>query len=193
MYLYDVPVSENPSSYTVLNEGAVFSRFFPPKLVNKGTGKNYGLEFTYEKFFSKTYFLLFTSSLYDSKYKGSDGVERNTVFNGNYAANLLGGLIFTLTENLMPGWVVYPILLLFGLGLLRSRAVTGALFLLGSASLFLLIYLPFTLFAGSIGNPCPNCSRTLLGVTLFIVPLVTAFVALMAWRQLRRHEIKLGE
>jgi hypothetical protein len=99
MHLYDVPVSENKSSYTVLNEGAVFSRFFPPKLVNEGTGKNYGVEFTYEKFFSKTYFLLFTSSLYDSKYKGSDGIERNTSFNGNYAANLLGGKEFTIGKN----------------------------------------------------------------------------------------------
>ena len=106
------------------------------------------------------------------------------------AANLLGGLVFTLTENLMPGWVVYPILLLIGLGLLRSRAVIGALFLLGSASLFLLIYLPFTLFAGSMGNPCPDCSRPLLWVTLFIVPLVTAFAAIMAWRQARRNERK---
>src|SRR5574341_895596 len=86
-------------------------------------------------------------------------------------ANLLGGLVFTLTENLMPGWVVYPILLIIGLGLLRRRALTGALFLLGSAILFLLIYLPFTLFAGSMGDPCPDCSRTLLWITLFIIPL----------------------
>ena len=99
MRLYDVPVTKSPSSYTVLNEGAVFSRFFPSELVNKGTGKNYGVEFTYEKFFSKTYFLLFTSSLYDSKYTGSDGVERNTSFNGKYAANLLGGKEFYLGKN----------------------------------------------------------------------------------------------
>jgi hypothetical protein len=125
--------------------------------------------------------------------KAKDGIDWVQILVMAVAANLLGGLIFTLTENLMPGWLVYPILLLFGSGLLRSLAVTGAFLLLGSASLFLLIYLPFTLFAGSMGNPCPNCARTLLWVTLFIVPLVTAFVALMAWRQLRRHEIKLGE
>jgi hypothetical protein len=99
MHLYEVPVSESPSSYSVLNEGAVFSRFFPSKLMNEGTGKNYGLELTYEKFFSKTYFLLFTSSLYESKYKGSDGIERNTAFNGNYAANLLGGKEFTIGKS----------------------------------------------------------------------------------------------
>jgi hypothetical protein len=34
---------------------------------------------------------LFTSSLYSSKYKGSDGVERNTAFNGKYVFNILGG------------------------------------------------------------------------------------------------------
>ena len=100
-------------------------------------------------------------------------------------ANLLGGLVFILTENLMPGWVVYPILLVIGLGLLRRRATTGALFLLGSAILFLLVYLPFTLL-GQAGSACPNCSRTLLWVTLFIVPLLTAFAAMMAWRQARR-------
>ena len=122
--------------------------------------------------------------------KAKDGINWVPILVMAVAANLLGGLVFTLSENLMPGWVVYLILLLIGLGLLRSRAVTGALFLLGSASLFLLIYLPFTLFAGSMGNPCPHCSRTLLWVTLFIVPFVTAFVALMTWRQLHSHVTK---
>jgi len=105
------------------------------------------------------------------------------------AANLLGGLVFTVTESLMPGWVVYPILLIIGLGLLRRRLITGALFLLGSAILFLLIYLPFTLL-GQVSGACPDCSRPLLWVTLFIVPLLTAFVAMMVWRQARRNDSK---
>jgi hypothetical protein len=28
---------------------------------------------------------------YDSRYKGGDDIERNTVYNGNYVANILGG------------------------------------------------------------------------------------------------------
>ena len=100
------------------------------------------------------------------------------------AANLLGGLVFTLTENLMPGWVVYPVLLIIGLGLLRRRTIPGAWFLLGCAILFLLTYLLFTLL-GQASSACPNCSRPLLWVTLFIIPLLTAFVAIMAWRQAR--------
>ena len=35
--------------------------------------------------------LITTSSLYDSKYKGSDGISRNTAFNGNYMVNILTG------------------------------------------------------------------------------------------------------
>ncbi|MCU0436130.1 MAG: TonB-dependent receptor [Bacteroidia bacterium] len=88
--LYDVPVEKKGSSFSVLNQGSGFSRFFPDTLVNTGTGTNYGVEVTLEKFFSKGYFFLLTASVFDAKYKGSDGVERNTDFNTGYAANLLG-------------------------------------------------------------------------------------------------------
>lgn len=122
--------------------------------------------------------------------KAKDGINWVQILVVAVGANLLGGLVFTLTENLMPGWVVYPVLLVVGLGLLRRRAIAGALFLTGSAILFLLIYLPFTLLAGSMGNPCPDCSQSLLWVTLFIIPLLTACAAIMAWRQARRYESK---
>ena len=122
--------------------------------------------------------------------KAKDGIHWVQILVVAVAANLLGGLVFTLTENLMPGWVVYPILLIIGLDLLRRRAKTGPLFLLVTASLFLVIYLPFTLLAGSMGNPCPDCSRTVLWVTLFIVPLLTAFAAVMVWRQARYNSSK---
>ncbi len=88
--LYDVPVNTFSSSYSMLNTGASFKTDLEDKLTNGGTGTNYGVELTLEKFFSKGYGL-FTSSLYDSKYTGSDGVERNTAFNGKYVVNLLVG------------------------------------------------------------------------------------------------------
>ncbi len=89
--LYDVPVEEQKSGFSMLNAGADFT--FPEKagLNNGGTGTNIGIELTVEKFFSKGYYFLFTSSVFDSKYKGSDGVERNTAFNSNYIFNMLGG------------------------------------------------------------------------------------------------------
>jgi len=89
--LYDVPVNTFSSSYSMLNTGASFKTDLEDSLTNSGTGKNYGIELTVEKFFSKGYYALFTSSLYSSKYVGSDGVERNTAFNGRYIYNILGG------------------------------------------------------------------------------------------------------
>lgn len=89
--LYNVPVEVLASSFSLLNQGSGFERFFPDKLENTGTGFNQGVEFTLEKFFNKNYYLLSTLSIYDSQYKGSDGVQRNTDFNGNYVFNLLAG------------------------------------------------------------------------------------------------------
>lgn len=90
-YLFQVPVTRYASSYSLVNQGGTFTRLFPPPLVNKGTGSNYGIELTVEKFFSKGYYAMFTSSFYNSTYKGSDGIRRNTDFNGNFVLNLLGG------------------------------------------------------------------------------------------------------
>ncbi|ELR72912.1 hypothetical protein C900_00873 [Fulvivirga imtechensis AK7] len=89
--LFDVPVESVPGSYSVLNEGADFVFNEEGSLVNEGTGTNYGVELTLEKFFSRGYYLLMTTSVYESKYKGSDGVERNTAFNNNVVYNLLFG------------------------------------------------------------------------------------------------------
>ena len=98
-YLYDVPVEVAPSAFSLANEGSGFSRFFPDSLQNTGTGKNYGAELTIEKFFSNHFFFLITGSLYDSRYVGSDGIERKTDFNGTYAGNMLGGYEFTISDR----------------------------------------------------------------------------------------------
>lgn len=90
-HLYNIPVEQRGGSFSLLNQGSGFERFFPDVLENSGLGRNYGLELTLEKFFSKQFFLLGTGSVFDSKYQGKDGVWRNTDFNTNFAANMLGG------------------------------------------------------------------------------------------------------
>lgn len=97
--LYDIPVEVNASSFSMINQGSGFQRFFPDSLKNTGTGSNYGIELTVQKFFNKSFFFLITASLYDSKYKGSDGVERNTSYNGRFTTNLLAGKEFKLNEK----------------------------------------------------------------------------------------------
>ena len=92
--LHNIPVTANPSSFSLVNQGSGFSRFFPDSLENTGTGENYGLEVTVEKFFSKKYFFMLTVSLFESFYEGSDGVKRDTDFNGNFATNFLASREF---------------------------------------------------------------------------------------------------
>jgi hypothetical protein len=89
--IFNVPITTFSSSYSMLNTGSTFKTDLTDSLVNNGTGTNYGIELTVEKFFSKGYYGLFTASFYNSTYKGSDGVERNTAFNGKYVFNLLAG------------------------------------------------------------------------------------------------------
>ena len=89
--IYNVPVTISSSTYSMLNTGSTFKTDLQDSLVNTGTGKNLGIELTIEKFFSKGYYGLFTSSIYSSKYTGSDGIERNTAFNGRYVFNFLAG------------------------------------------------------------------------------------------------------
>jgi len=96
----NAPVDPFSSSFSMLNEGANFGIASNPNLVNEGTGTNYGLELTVEKFYSNNYYFLFTGSLFESKYKGSDGIERSTAFNGQYVVNLLGGKEFNLSPKL---------------------------------------------------------------------------------------------
>lgn len=84
-----------PSSYSTLTEGADFG-FDNDRvsLVNEGTGSNRGIELTLERFFNAGYYGLLTGSFFQSKYTGSDGVERNTPFNNEYVLNVLAGREF---------------------------------------------------------------------------------------------------
>ncbi|GGX09316.1 TonB-dependent receptor [Aquimarina muelleri] len=85
------------SSYSSLTEGANFGfENDRVSLVNEGTGFNQGIELTLEKFFNKGYYGLLTTSLFESKYKGSDGIERNTPFNNEYVVNFLAGKEFAI-------------------------------------------------------------------------------------------------
>lgn len=87
--LYNLPVENvDTSYYATINEGLEF-RYVD--LVNEGTGKNYGIELSFERFFNNNYYYLINGSLYSSKYKSLEGIERNTQYNGNYLINLLCG------------------------------------------------------------------------------------------------------
>lgn len=86
--LFSVPVTEN-SSFSFLNLQSDW--FFADKVQNSGEGENYGIDLTLEKYMSKGYYYMFTGSVFESLYKGGDGVWRNTRYNRNYVVNFLVG------------------------------------------------------------------------------------------------------
>jgi len=90
--LYNLPVENNDTSYyATINEGIDYKYV---ELVNKGRGKNYGLEISIERFFYNNFYFLINGSLFDSKYKSLEGVWRNTRYNNNYIVNILCGKEF---------------------------------------------------------------------------------------------------
>jgi len=93
-WLFDAPVERTASAFSLLTQGADFAPTNRGNLVNEGTGRNYGLELTLERSFARSYYFLFTTSLFQSTYRGGDGVERNTPFNTRYVANALVGREF---------------------------------------------------------------------------------------------------
>ena len=100
-YLYNVPVKASKDYFSMINTGAAQSVPEEDSLINKGHGRNYGIEFTFEKFLSQHYYFLITTSLFDSKYQGADNKWRNTAYNGHYVFNVLGGYEIELKNNLM--------------------------------------------------------------------------------------------
>lgn len=86
-HLFDIPVEAN-SSYSILNR---FDYYESKALVNKGKGRNYGLDLSLERYFSNGYYYMANGSLYKSEYTGGDGVWHDTRWDGGYMIKLLGG------------------------------------------------------------------------------------------------------
>lgn len=91
-YLYNLPVENNiESNFATINE-TIDLQFVD--LINSGTGKNYGIELTLERFFADNYYFMLNGTVFNSSYTALDGIERNTPFNSNYLVNALLGKEF---------------------------------------------------------------------------------------------------
>ncbi len=97
-HLYSVPIDINDTTGT--RSSLNFrTRITNSRLTNDGTGRNYGIELTLEKFFSNNWYAMLTSSIFVSKYKMTGFEERNTLFNNNFIYNILGGKEFKFGKN----------------------------------------------------------------------------------------------
>ncbi len=86
--LFDVPVVQG-SSESLINY--TWNMYFQEPLVNKGSGTNIGIDITMERYMKEGFYYMFTGTVFDSKYIGGDGIERNTSFNRNFVFNFLAG------------------------------------------------------------------------------------------------------
>ncbi len=94
--LTNVPVIQN-STTSLLN--LKNSWFINDTYVNKGKGRNYGLDLTIEQYIDNGFYFLVSGSIFQSQYKSDNTKWFNTRYNKNYLANLLLGKEFRIGKN----------------------------------------------------------------------------------------------
>ncbi|MFY7898971.1 MAG: TonB-dependent receptor [Chitinophagaceae bacterium] len=87
-YLFNVPVIGD-SSFSMIN--VINEWFINQPLINKGKGRNFGIEMSVDRYLLNGVYYSTSISIYNSTYKGGDGIWRNTRFNRNILWNILGG------------------------------------------------------------------------------------------------------
>lgn len=96
-HLFNIPISADvTNTYAILNaqEG-----YYTEPLNNKGLGRNYGFELTYERFLFKNLYYLLSGSVYESKYRASNGQWYDTRYNTNFALSVTVGKEWTLSDK----------------------------------------------------------------------------------------------
>ncbi|MEI6852082.1 MAG: hypothetical protein WCL06_04535, partial [Bacteroidota bacterium] len=88
-YLFNIPSGMGANEqFSVINLRYGFVTF---PMNSSGKGRNIGLDVTFERYYTRSYYFMVTGSLYDSRYTPADGKTYNTTFNGNYIFNALSG------------------------------------------------------------------------------------------------------
>jgi hypothetical protein len=96
-WLFDVPVTATKAdSYSLLNQDDDYAI---TTLANMGSGKNYGLEFTIERYRTAQFYLISSFSLFTSKYLPSDKTWRDARFNTGRSFTLLFGKEWNLKKK----------------------------------------------------------------------------------------------
>jgi len=87
-YLYSVPVQPG-TSYSMINVDQNW--FINDALTNDGSGENYGLDLTLERYMNNGYYYMVTASVFKANYIGGDNIVRSSRYDKGYVINLLGG------------------------------------------------------------------------------------------------------
>ncbi len=93
----DPTLSQRPiPTFSTLNQ---VESFVDQPLTNAGSGRNYGIEVSYNKYLTDDFYLMVSGSLYNATYVASDGIRRNTRYNGNHTFSLTSGREFKTQKN----------------------------------------------------------------------------------------------
>lgn len=106
-YIFNTAIENRPGTFSMANfSSGMFS--LPDTLVDGGIGENKGVEITLERFLDNGYYFLMTTSLYDSRYRGSNNQWYSTAFDGGYVLNILSGKDFKLKskKSAIERWLV---------------------------------------------------------------------------------------
>ncbi len=98
--IFNVPAALLNPTFSTLN---LVEDFTPEPLQNAGMGRNYGLELTYQQYLTNGFYALTNATLYNATYKNSDGIERNSRFNGKHIFNLTLGKEWERSKNRILG------------------------------------------------------------------------------------------
>ncbi len=97
-HLFDIPKPynllssiPNHSYYSTVNDIEVIAFNRPFTFENSEKGRNFGIEFTYQKYLSGSFFTLINTTLYKSQFKAFDHQYYETRFSGNHTTNITLG------------------------------------------------------------------------------------------------------
>ncbi|MBO6033123.1 MAG: TonB-dependent receptor [Prevotella sp.] len=86
-WLFDVPV-EKGTTYSILNH----NQFYQDRaLVNEGAGRNYGIDFTLERYLKDGLYGMFTATLFKSEYRDAQGEWHHSRHDRGWISNIVGG------------------------------------------------------------------------------------------------------
>ncbi|MFT4981723.1 MAG: hypothetical protein ACI9UR_001580 [Bacteroidia bacterium] len=88
-YLTKLPVSANPeSTYMILNERSGYAK---DSLVNKGTGMNYGVDLSIQRYYAKHWFFLANGSVFWSTYRPLNGKTYSGAYDSRFTMSVMAG------------------------------------------------------------------------------------------------------
>jgi hypothetical protein len=94
--LYNVPMVKDTNE-SLINEQTEW--FVNNRYINKGEGKNYGIDVTLEQYMNQGFYYLISGSLFQSLYKNNNSEWYNTRYNKNFVANVLLGKELNVGKN----------------------------------------------------------------------------------------------